>query len=529
MTTRDAATIKALLSHAREAHRSGDVLASELACWRVLQIAPDNSEALHLLGLLHGECGNYGLAATLLRRAVALDPGEASYHYNLGNVLVASGQVEQGIASLRHALELRPDYHRAHSGLYVALHYSALCDPRARHAQALGWARRYADPLTPAPATPVDPDPHRRLRIGYVSGELRGHPVGYFLEPVIEAHDRVAYEVYCYSNDPRSDALTDRLRALSDRWRDVWSLSDAELCELVRRDGIDILVDLSWHLGAHRLLAFARRPAPVQVTWLAAINTTGMRAMDYLVGDQHLCPPGIDDLYTERLVRLSRFYLPCNPPPDLPGWAPADPLGRGFPVFGCFNRLSKIGPEVLDLWAKILLALPRARLRLIATGLQDPVTSSRLVRALEDRGVAGERLELLGPMPRDDLLAAYNGIDVALDTLPYSGCTTSLEALWMGVPVVTLEGVDMAGRATSSLLRWAGLQELVARTQEEYIEIALGLGRDLGTLARLREHLRRWLRSVSMSDQGSFTAELEDAYRRMWRDACQTADGRQGA
>jgi predicted O-linked N-acetylglucosamine transferase (SPINDLY family) len=363
------------------------------------------------------------------------------------------------------------------------------------------------------------PDPERRLRIGYVSKDFGRHPVGYFLLPVLSSHDHASVEVYCYSGRIREDDVTGRLRESADVWRSTTDLDDRDLASMVRDDSIDILVDLSGHTGGSRLLVFAEKPAPIQVSWAGYAGTTGLSTMDYLISDWRETPEGSDRWYVEKVVRLPDCYVCYEPPEYAPPVVPLPALKKGHVTFGCFNNLAKVRPGVVALWSKILREIPNARLLMITKQLSDPDTRRRYLEMFSAGGV-GERVDLSGDRPHIDLLAGYGEIDIALDPFPYSGGLTTLESLWMGVPVITLGGDRFASRHSLSHLTAVGLPELIASGPDDYIARAVGLACDPERLATLRRELRPRMAASPLCDGSRFTRNLEDAYRYMWRSWC---------
>jgi predicted O-linked N-acetylglucosamine transferase (SPINDLY family) len=429
------------------------------------------------------------------------------------------GLLDESIAELRTALRLQPSYLDAHSNLLYTLHCHPGEEPASIFAEHVAWGRRYGDPLAGA----IRPHgneraPERRLRIGYVSPDFRSHVVGLFMLPILEAHDPAGFEVLCYGSGRAQDATTGRIRERA-AWRDIVGLGDAEAAELIRRDAVDLLVDLTGHTAGHRLLLFARKPAPVQVTYLGYPGTTGLAAMDYRITDAHADPPGLTDrLYTETLVRLPDTAWCYAPPPDAPavGRGPAAD-GRAL-TFGSFNNLAKLTGTMLGLWAEILRAVPGSRLLLKNAGFGSATARQRVRAALAAEGIEPKRVELRGPvLTPAGHLAAYAGVDIALDTYPYHGTTTTCEALYMGVPVVSLAGQTHVSRVGASLLANVGLTELVASSPDEYVQRAVGLARDGRRLSALRGSLRGLLERSALMDAGRFTRHLEQAYRDMWQ------------
>ena len=449
---------------------------------------------------------------------LAANPDLAPARRGLGNCLNRLGRMDEAVREYREAMRIEPGDPATASGLIAGLNYDVRISPETLFEEHRRWGERFAAPLYPSnPEFANVRDPDRRLRVGYVSPDFRRHPVTAAFLPVIERHDPNQVEVICYHNLAAADAVTARVRRAAHTWREIAALSDLQAAELFRADGVDILVDLAGHTSRHRLLAFARRPAPVQVSWLGYFFTTGVATVDYFVTDPYSSPPGQERFFTERLVRLpaTRFcYAPQEPAPEANALPAA---AQGNVTFGCFNNLAKIGPGVLALWARILAALPGARLVIQAVGLSDVPNRARVLRDFGAAGLPVERVELRPFAPAERAASAYHDIDIALDPFPFCGGMTSFDALWMGVPVVTLAGQLIAGRQTASMLANLGLTELVANTPEEYVEVAIALARDTTRLADLRASLRPRFRASPLCDYDGFTRSLEQAYRGMWR------------
>jgi protein O-GlcNAc transferase len=353
------------------------------------------------------------------------------------------------------------------------------------------------------------------LRIGYLSPDFCHHAVAYFFEPVLAAHDRARVEIFCYANVLTPDVVTQRLRALAEHWRDIAPLSDEQATQVIRADRLDLLVDMAGHTARHRLLVFARRAAPHQLTWLGYPNTTGLTTMDYRLTDSISDPLGTtDSLHTERLVRMPGPFSVYQPPDDAPpvGFLPA--LALNAPItFGCFNNFAKITPEIIALWCRLLLVVPSARLMLKSRGLGDVDTARRIHELFAAGGVSPERVVLDGrELSVSAHLALYHQVDVALDAFPYNGATTTCEALWMGVPVVTLAGATHVSRVGASLLTHLGAQDWIATTSDDYLAIARRLVADLLALSRIRAGLRERMRVSALCDAVGFTRALETTY-----------------
>jgi predicted O-linked N-acetylglucosamine transferase (SPINDLY family) len=372
------------------------------------------------------------------------------------------------------------------------------------------------------PPRAVDADPHRRLRIGYVSPNLGSHSVSYFIEPVLAQHDRSAFEVYCYHTGPYCDETTERIEASVDVWRQVDALGDDALAKLIADDRIDVAVDLAGHTLLGRLAVFARRPAPVQITWLGYPNTTGLSTLDYRISDAIADPePAADARHTERLLRIPGSFLCYQPPLDAPDVAHRE-TGAGEIVFCSFNTVQKVNDKVIALWARVLNAVPGSRL-LIKGGrvLEQQSVAQRLRDAFDAHGIDASRLELHAWIEeRADHLALYGTADIALDTWPYNGTTTTCEAMWMGVPVVTLVGESHMSRVGATLLEAVGLNALVARTPDDYVASAAALASDIARRRALRATMRARLSASPLLDHAGFTRKLEAAVRGAWVDWC---------
>ena len=503
----------------REQGQFGEAMS---AYQRALQLRPTYAEAHNNLGVALTDKSQLGEAIASFGRAIQIMPDYAMAHNNLGNALKDGGQLVEAVAAYRSALRFKPDDAVAHSNLLLALHYLPGADVKALFDEHRRWDEVHARPLEKAiKPHGKDRGPERRLRIGYVSPDFRSQ-LSQFLTPLLEAHDHTQFEVHCYSSVKRPDLITERLKKCADVWRDVLGVSDEKVAEQIREDGIDILVDLTQHVANNRLLAFARKPAPVQVAWLGYPNTTGMSAMDYRFTDAHADPPGsTEHLHSEQLVRLPESAWCCRAAADAPpvNTLPCERTGRV--TFGCFNVHQKTNEPLLALWAEILKQTPGSRLLLKNHSLGDASVQERTRVLLEKCGIEPGRVELaLWAATAAGHLAEYGRVDIALDTFPYHGTVTTCEALWMGVPVVTLAGRTHVSRVGVSLLRNAGLPELIAESDEEYIRIAVKLAGEISRLAELRATLRARMAASPLMDGPRFARDVEHAYREMWRAWC---------
>ena len=491
---------------------------------RAILLQPANPEAHNILGHALLSQGLITDAKRHLTEALRLRPGYPSAHNNLARALRAQGRQTEAIAHYQASLEGNPNA-AIHSNLLYAFNFVPDKSPEELWAEHRRWAELYSEPLRAAwRPHRNDLSPARRLRIGYVSPDLVSHAVAFFLEPVLIAHDRAQFEIFAYSDALAGDQVTERLRAQTTQWRDIAQLSDEQVATLIRQDRIDILVDLAGHTARNRLLVFARKPAPVQATWLGYPNTTGLTAIDYRITDSISDPVGQTEAwYSERLIRLPGPFSCYLPPSASPPVAPLPALASGHITFGCFNNFAKVTPQAIELWARLLRGIPNSRLFLKSRGLTDPETAGQIHAAFGRHEIAPDRIELNGDrLSVADHLELYRKVDIALDTFPYNGTTASCESLWMGVPVVTLAGRAHVSRVGASLLTHLAAPEWIAATPDEYAAICANLTSDLPRLAANRQGLRERMRCSPLCDGPSFTHHFETGYRAAWVHRCES-------
>lgn len=501
--------------------KRGDREAAKAAYGEALRLKPDMAAALCNLGDMHKGAVELTRAVECFVAALKADPKSAEAWNNLGETLKEMGRIEEAITVFQKGLEAHPAHALMHSNLLLALHYTPAVPPETLFKAHAVWAQRHADPLLPAGKRHANPrDLGRRLRVGYVSPDFCAHSVAFFAEPLIREHDRRQFEVVCYHAAARSDVVTERLKGLADGWRSLVGLDDTRAAALIEQDGIDILVDLTGHTANNRLTLFARKPAPVQVSWLGYPDTTGMRAIDWRLSDAVAEPLGeADRLSAERIVRLPNGFHSYRPPVDV--GPPAEPPFRasGHITFGSFNNTSKVTGEVVRAWSEILKRVPNSCLIVKSAQMGDKETRRRYLNTFVQNGVDADRIELLARIDAaDGHLRAYDRIDIALDPFPYNGTTTTCEALWMGVPVVTVTGANHVSRVGASLLTHCGLSELVAADEADYITTAVALAADVDRLAELRRTMRDRLNAAPLTDYIGFARGVEAAYRAMWHD-----------
>jgi protein O-GlcNAc transferase len=497
----------------------GEISAARDSYSQALAVNPADAQVHNNLGCVYQEMKAFDAAAASFRHAIALRPAYVEAYANLGYTLAHQGQLDEALNCSRVALELDPDCVAAHDNLLFHLNYHVASSP----AQYLDNARRYGARVAARAqaytAWPIDASYRdgQPLRIGLVSGDLRSHPVGYFLESVLSHLDPQCFELFAYVTHPAQDALTDRLKPRFTAWRSLLGLSDAAAARLIHHDGVQILIDLAGHTGGNRLPVFAYKPAPVQVAWLGYFASTGVAAIDYILADNQVLPLSENHHFVETPWRLPDCYLCFTPPREQIAVGPLPALTAAGLTFACFNRLSKMNPEVVALWARVLHAVPGSRLLLKAQELNDSATQAATHARFAEHGIAPQRVLLEGFTPRANYLADYQRVDIALDPFPFPGGTTTVEALWMGVPVLSRCGDRFLAHAGESLLRTAGLADWVAADDHDYVAKAQAFAADLPQLARVRAGLRQQLLVSPLCDAPRFAAHLGAAFSGMWQ------------
>lgn len=485
---------------------------------------PDSVVALNNAGCLMRTLGRIDEAEALLLRAQGVDPGRATLYDNLGNVYKDAGALDDAIDCFRKALELDPAAASTHGNLAYALSFQSP-KPEPILEECRRWNKRFAAGFHARIRTDAGKgtrgrvragsgETRRRLKIGYVSPDFRDHCQSLFTIPLLSQHDHESFEISCYSSVKRPDAVTKRIAGYADVWREVRPLDDATLSRVISEDGIDILVDLTMHMAGGRPLVFARKPAPVQIAWLAYPGTTGMSAMDYRLSDPRLDPEGYDSHYREHTLRLADSFWCYDPLTEGPEVSVLPAVERGYLTFGCLNNPCKLTDHTLRLWGGVMRAVPDSRLLLMA-----PPGRHRLrqLKRFEEQSISADRIEFLQFQPRADYLRSYHQIDLGLDTFPYNGHTTSLDSLWMGVPVVTRVGETSVGRGGLSQLFQLGLLDLSAESDEAFVRIAVALSNDRSRLAELRTGLRSRMQQSALMDAARFARQIEGAYQSAWK------------
>ncbi len=536
-------------------YRSGNCETGESFVRKAIALAPDYADAYNSLGNMCKESGRMEEAADMYQRVIALKPGSYLAHTNLALALKEMKRPDEAFSQARLAIGLNPDYDDAYvalgslqlqtgdaEGAYLTYRKVIDLNPSNSSAHAniihmmnflpgfsqydiyresVCWGRLHTTQAARLRKPHLNiSDPERRLRIGYVSGDFKLHPVAHHLKPVLVHHNAAEFEIFLYDTSERSDFMTDTLISLADYYRDISRMPIDAVEELVRTDGIDILIDLSGHTGHNRLQLFARKPAPVQVSWLGYFNTTGMKAMDYLVTDPVTVPAGKDHLFSEKLLRLPDNRFCYEAPEFAPEVAPSPCSRNGFITFGSFNKLAKVNEFTISLWSHVLKEIPGAKMLIKTFALEGEARCRALVETFAENGIPSDRLILRGESTHPEMLAEYADVDIVLDTFPFNGGATTCEALWMGVPVVTLKGDTPISRQSAAFLHTIGLTQFIADTKAEFVAISRQMTERPEELALLRRSLRPTMASSPLCDGSTFTGHLETAYRRIWQNWC---------
>lgn len=504
-------TVTQAFAHAREHYLAGRLDLAELMFRQIITHSP-SAEAYFNYGKVLKDLGRLDESADAYRHAIALRPDLSEAYNNLASVLKETGQLDEALSCYRKSLSLRPDQRVFSNPLYL-LWFLPQYDATRILEEHRAWGRMCSESVAKFSHPHVDRNPARRLRIGYVSPDFRAHVVGFNLLPLFREQENEQFEVFCYSNVAAPDALTQQFRSLANHWREIRSLDDQRAAELVHADQIDILVDLSLHMSENRLSVFARKPAPIQVTFGGYPGTTGLPEIDYRLTDPFLDDPAQEPSYSEESIYLPHSFWCYRPFHQLP-ITPLPALRNSYITFGCLNNFSKVNEQVLELWARVMAELPESRLILMS---RPGSHRQRTLNAFAKCEISSGRLRFVDFQPLEDYLQTYHEIDIGLDTFPYNGHTTSLDSYWMGVPVVTLKGGTVVGRAGYSHLSNLGLADLVANNPEKFVATAVKLASDMGRLATSRNELRDRMRASPLMNAEGFARGIEGAYRQMWR------------
>jgi protein O-GlcNAc transferase len=483
-----------------------------------LELEPDNVDALSNLGVCYYELEQLEEAKEKFQAALQRNPAVAAIWNNMGAIQIEQGDADASVEAYEEAIRRDPSYSQAYCNRLMNEQYRPSVSPEKLLELSRGWDERYSPKPTPVLA-PRPRNAGEPIRIGFVSPDLCRAPVGYFVCGLLRNLDRREFTTLVYSTTPRLDDLTADIKRHVSLWRDVRAFSDDRLLMSIRADGVDVLFDLAGHTKGNRLRIFARRGAPVQVTWGGYVGTTGISAMDYILADRFQIPETDERFYTERVLRMPNDYVCYEPPPYSPVVGPLPAERNGYVTFGGFHNVGKAGALSVATWARVLHGVADSRLVLAYKKLNDPVVAARLRRRFADAGIPDERVIIEGSTPHWQLLNRYNDIDIGLDSRPYSGGLTTLEAMWMGVPVVTVPGRTFAGRHSLTHLTNAGLADLVADDEDGYVRIAAELAADRKRLAELRRGLRPRLIDSPLMDPRRFARDFAEMVRGIVRTA----------
>lgn len=494
----------------------GKLTEAETILRDVLQAHPNSLEAYSNLGSTLHDMGRLEEARAEYEKALRIKPEHAEILSNLGNTLMTMGLQEEAVHCFRNALASKPDFLKARSNLLFSLNYSSSSSPE----DCLAEARCYGQIASSKVAEkfirwPVATSP-KRLRIGLVSADLRNHPVGYFLESVLGQLSTSTIELFAYPAFHKSDELTARIKRYFSAWRPIHGMNDDAAARLIHDDKIHILIDLSGHTRLNRLPIFAWKPAPIQATWLGYFATTGVAEIDYIIGDPHVSPANESAHFSESIWQLPECYWCFSAPASQVEISALPALQAGYITFGCFNNLSKMNDAVVALWAKILSAVPGAKLFLKYSQLNDAAVRDATLQRYAVHGISAERLILEGSSPRAEYLASYHRVDIALDPFPYPGGTTSMESLWMGVPVLTKRGNRFLSHAGETIARNAGLSSWIAADDDDYVAKAIAFATDIEQLTKLRAGLRQQVLASPLFDAARFAGHFKEAMWGMW-------------
>ena len=534
----------------------GRLLAAKYSYLKALEIEPASYETLCSLGTVYKELNQYDVSEEFLNKALTIDSASSLAYFEFGSLHLESRNYDSAIQYFTKAIELKPDFADAYAKLsliYVAqgrspeaydclnkclefrpeslvirtimafcMNYLLGVKPGDIFNVSTEWGRLAAN-KNPSPFTKYHnlPDASKQLRIGFVSPDFRRHPVGYFVQSFMMLYDRDSFEVIGYSDVKNEDELTVSLIESADKWRRVYGIKDDKLAEMIRRDRIDILIDLAGHTKDNRLNTFIMKPAPIQVTWAGYVGTTGVSSIDYLISDRYQSPEDAEAYTVERIIRMPADYICYTPPEFAPAVAPLPALNNGYVTFGCFNNLAKISEDAVMLWSEILNSVRGAKIFLKNPSFNDKSTVERYLQLFEAHGISEDRIITEGQSPPEEMMGRYSLVDIQLDTMPYSGGLTTLESIWMGVPVVTLPGVLFSSRHSFTHLMNIGLSEYIASSREEYVAIACRLAADLTSLSEVRMKLRDLMGSSPVCDGFEFTGNLQCVFRYMWSEWCE--------
>ena len=492
-------------------------------CYRkAVAINKDYAQANNNLGVILCDQGKFNEAILFYKKTLAIEPDNAAAHNNIGNMYKEQGEFEKAIYHYKKALAIKPDAYSTRSNLLLSLNYCPDISQEEIYEESIKWELQQLKKNNQTnPVFTNTLDNSRKLRVGFISPDFRTHSVSYFFEPLLNGHEKDQLEIFCYSDVQKTDNVTKRLQQKADHWIPIYEKNDSDAAKLVRKDRIDILVDLTGHTAQNRLGVFLQKAAPIQVSWLGYPNTTGLHSINYRFTDDIADPVGDDNFYSETLLRLKNgflCYLPDNKAPEV--LSPPHVKKRHI-TFGCFNNVTKVNSEVIELWSKILSLVPDSQLLIKSRQLSIIGLKTKLLQTFKDNGISQNRLIVKQWIPEiKNHLELYNNIDISLDPFPYNGTTTTFESLWMGVPVITLLGDRHSGRVGASILHHIGKQELIASSKDAYLEKAISLAQDNDQIIYYKNTLRKSVKNSSLTDQKEFSKKMGNAFREIWSEWC---------
>ncbi|PKM10162.1 MAG: hypothetical protein CVV13_14075 [Gammaproteobacteria bacterium HGW-Gammaproteobacteria-3] len=472
------------------------------------------------IALCLNETGQTDQAINALLKALTITPDDPLIHGNLAAFYYYIGLVDEAIDALLKKVALLPDSASDHSSLIATVIYRYdFNDAVFRH--YLHYSVKHGLPLA-AEIKPHlnNPDSGRKLKIGYVSADFRQHAVAFYITPILAQHDKQKFEVYCYHNSRHDDSHTAKIRDFADHWIDCIQMSDAALADKIRQDGIDILLDLSGHSMGNRLSIFARKPAPVQITFIGFPTTTGLIAMDYMILNKGMITDAAKPYFSEKLILLDKI-APFSPPENAPDINALPALKNNFVTFASFNAPYKITDDMIALWCKILTRLPDSKFVLYLGKTQSRVVRNIFLNKFSAHGIDSARIDFHSLLPTPEYLDAHHAIDICLDSFPYNGSTTTFISLWMGVPVITLKGISPQSNQAASILAMIQLEQFITRTEHDYVELACATAHNLNELSALRPTLRERMKTSGITDSENITSDLEQAYLKVWKNWCE--------
>lgn len=474
------------------------------------------------LSQIHQEKDHLVQAVEYGRKALELEPDSPKFLCTLGVELSAISRVDEGYELMKKALEKDPENIQIGRWSLVVMHYKSDITPQMLYDEHTKWARQFA----PVSMIQYDhdnlPDPDKKIRVGYISPNFCRHSIAYFLEPIINNHDHNLFELYAYNNTKKSDQFTEKFKNQFDHFKDIRGVSHADVADLIKDDKIDILVDLAGHTKNNSILVLARKPAPIQVTYLGYPDTTGLEQIDYRITDVLADPPSLNKYYSEELVYLPDNFICYRPPEFSPPLAPSPHIKNGYITFGSFNMGAKISPMLIIIWAQVLNANENSHLLLKFRGGQHQQVQDYYRNEFSKYGIAPDRIQVHGRKSPIEHLQMYGKVDIALDTYPYNGTTTTCEAMWMGVPVISLVGEHHSCRVALSIFKSLDMDFFIATTPDEYISKATALAAKPEALAKIRSSMRARMAASTLCDGKLFTNNIEDAYKKMWHKWCQS-------